>query len=444
MAKSLMIGQDIWGQTVWSVDDAWFSQDNAAATGLVDFYCSGSLGLEMTDFVGQPATTFSRMSQALERLLSISDSGTESRFMGDFPVLSELVSQCENHRVRLALCDFEYFEKHFRQIDRQTSAVLLDVHNAHLDDNSHGVVLLHKLLEGRRFKGDIFFFTARKEETLERIEANATDDTWWPLRYVPLVVKGDPSGGEAAFSRDLAAFLRYFRQGDHREPLRFLLDSAIRAQEFPHPSDGQLETLLDFFPLQAEHVRAGAESFKALYYDDPASKKGTGVGTREIKPNFLRELLAYAGVELTCAPSVSTNLRLPASPGVLFIFNLVRFCHSFDSPDSRKVSLKTERLAQPRREKATLTLCVPDARALEAAWMLDRGGGTSTSCFRDLLGCSEEALTTLCRTEAEKSIVRSWANESRLGRRSSVPLVRIRPRFSDENTCVAIEWEFAY
>src|ERR1700755_515874 len=130
--------------TVWSVDDAWFEGSGH------------DWGDSLDDEIGLEGT---KSLEALEQKM-VSVPGITLN--GDARYLLHLTELCIARRCNLILCNFEYFEEKFAKANNAGNAVLLDVNytKAAEQQSEYGVHLLARSLQGKRFRGDVFFVTS--------------------------------------------------------------------------------------------------------------------------------------------------------------------------------------------------------------------------------------------------------------------------------------------
>jgi len=109
---------------------------------------------------------------------------------GDAAYLRYLVQLCINHKFRLLLCNFEYAEAEFNQLNTTGKAVLWDVFYANEGDQHYGAKALVGSLRNRKLNADMFFVTG-VQHTLDELKEKHTEPEWRVLDKIsPILAKG--------------------------------------------------------------------------------------------------------------------------------------------------------------------------------------------------------------------------------------------------------------
>jgi hypothetical protein len=121
--------------------------------------------------------------------------------LGDLVYLQYLAELCLQHRFCLSLCNFEYAESSFGDLNQTGQAALFDLHYAKVRDKDYGPKLLAAKLNGSKPKADFFIVTGFGSTYQELLSRHNHDPKWWTLKkwVNPIVAKGDVRDMQTTF-----------------------------------------------------------------------------------------------------------------------------------------------------------------------------------------------------------------------------------------------------
>lgn len=431
--------------TVWSVDDAWFEGTNIDEREEIggDSIIGGLLELKGN----RERLSFTEIKNRIEELeKALNEDGLADQLWyntGDVYCFRYLIDTCEKHDTSLAFCNFEYLENNFRDINKASSALLLDVHyTRHSDSDLYGVHLLKRLLERKRFRGDVFFWTQWKKLVDDTTDYNIVECDWWPLKYIPIVPK--MTGATMDLSRFIAsldAFLTYFRSRfQDNVAWRKLAESLEEACNYGDYNNGHINSLDEItdvlFPLLDSYQKTNnpQRSFTALYYANP---ERPGEVDRKVDSKVLKDLFEYAGYPLHCDNNI--EVFLPIMPGMIFILNLFDFIKSMGGATILgDKSIKLEVSRDEHHESYRILIPVPDVLQFEAAYHT-RSNGQACRALRAVNSCNPARFVqeNIMGNGQERAITWGLVDPDD---RDHPPTIKVKPSFDNDEHAIVLSW----
>lgn len=433
MSGNVLYVGDQNGPVVWSVDDAWFDDVDRGAGYRQSAVVRSILGIEGKTLWLGFVKVKALLEQEEERLKRL---GRHQEYFltGDMQSFLSLLACCEEKGVGIVFCDFDFLESNFTKCNRRGVGLLLDVADARTGRQRYGIDLLQRLLNGSRFRGEVFFWTSRATEVTAAIRENSGDPAWWPIRFVPRVGKGESQA-------EIESFVDYFTQGIESDIIVELARSAegIIREGKDHPHSDEEIPEWAFRANLFKEAEGGVASFKALYRYDSGGARSRG---RRMSVALLRELFAEDGIELT---GETAQVTLPVQPGVLFVIHVITFLRCLG--DQREIDLVVSRASG--LERTQLWIGLDDSKLFEAAWWQRPDRGTAVRAFRDLIGAAPSIRDRYGRPLFPEDMVAGWSVNAFLKNdhdESSLVLNPVvRPRFQHhgrDRGGVWLEWEY--
>jgi len=427
------------GQThlpsIWSVDDAWFE-------GVGHF-------LSINDELGLEQNVIYRESDLLKCYLAFDElfnkieerkaySQQEINSFGDFIYLQELSKLCSLHHLGLVLCNFEYLDGYFSEIDTVNNAILVDVNYSNAERGgaeNYGIRLLANLLNGKRPRADIFFVTSYPHEIETTRRSNRENSKWWIMRSIPYVSKGEK------LHLELDAFVKFFLEKVQRDIFRDLSDSLVQANQenFSHPESIERDIPENFifkeYFLYESNRYLARESFKGLYHYNSGTLDG--LGERQISLPILRKYFNFCGIHLDITTDSHSWLFLPVQPGILFLLNLLKYLSALEES---QVALTIN--SQNDYQQATLEVPLNLNKNPEALKMaIVTGGGQATEFFRHLLACRKNTfLNSASNRDSAQKCATLWKRPEPLNF-TTVYKALVDYEFTEKSLTIYWGWE---
>lgn len=430
--------------SVWSVDDAWFE---------------GSHTSELPALPIVEEIHFDECDNDYRKLLeAIASRESQVEDMGpialkiELEYLKVLAKLCWENNLCLTLCNFEHFEKEQHIINREKTAVLLDIRyddfqrtdkespvpDEQYEPENYGYLLLADLLKGKRPRADIFFVTSRAELARKVRLMHKTAPGWWPLRTIPYISKFSDllTDDTDTLEDELKAFITYFKQGIDNDPLKEFSNALLKAQSFPHP-ERDFATVPDDFPLKSLFMSdAGQEyeneSFKALYMPNLG-----GRGDRDLLTRIFISHLRHAGVRAEA--KVDGTFKLPVAPGMLFVLCLLDLHNTLEFDDeTTTLNLKAGDL----RGVAEIFIPLRTPNEFKAAFFTRETNEGSVNALRRLLGCKETVFRKHVNADSETvdPLIDRW-KANRMTSSGKHYNILAKPIFDDSG--LTVTWEYA-
>jgi hypothetical protein len=428
------------GQTkrciVWSVDDGWFEG------GKEDFELPITESLEIDlDFNGN----------LQDILLKINDLKIFAReekiaipLSLELEYLETVTLLCNDYQdLQLCLCNFEYFERNFEEINKIGDFILLDIYYATLElsntktNDFYGVDLLYNLLDGSSPKANTVFLTVAPGKVTEY-----QGECW-------------RAGSRLINENNLK--ITAARKSDAAQRLKLLFDSTklttgCMAQIFKiahcleqstddkigHASNYEdICNLPGDWPLREAILESRHyKSFTAIYYWKEA---------RNIKASIFIEHLNYFGFEVRSDLS-SQFLKMPIYPGGIFIAHIGLFLKCL-MEDQNSTNLVLNLTVKENESILTIPLDYEEAEIFDDAIIV--GGGKLVDKFRSLMACKKEFLFEYFGSNTEKiSFLDKWQHPNRAKGEGTTKYKRALKEYSidiDHNAksaCLNLSWEY--
>lgn len=312
-------------QTIYSVDDAWFegvpmSQIEDAA------YMSVQQTVDICNEMG--------LTELITEIDSMTNEGFDFGYLkSDITYLKLLSSACEANKINLALCNFEYFEKEFDQLNQHDNAFLLDINYTLKNEENYGIHLLIRLLQGYRPSAEIVFVTGMGYDIIEStIKDSSEDDSKkWIVRSRPMILKYP----EEKLGCEINCFINYWLH--HYKSVGLLYGSFVEIVnanvngekgKLMHPEGNDLlsddaKKIHHCIPLINEFLSGDEpdnDSFKALY--NAKERKSF----YPISQRILEEHFKYIGLNVKEISSSDAEkpIKIP-QPGIFFLILLKYF-----------------------------------------------------------------------------------------------------------------------